>query len=116
VEWQEHEHVHEQAQSEAERLLESTGTPELAKHAIDVAQERKLIVEPAARDQLARRVGFDSYEALQGASAPFKTAGRTWYLVPTADGDWVAWNETDYQEHRWESQEAAVRDIQGLHS
>jgi hypothetical protein len=113
AEWREHEHVNERAQSEAERLLESTGTPELAKHAIDVAQERKEF-QPGAGDELAQRVGFDSYAALLDASTSIDTSHRTWYVVPTADGDWVAWNETDFQEHRWDLQEAAVQGIHGL--
>jgi hypothetical protein len=32
----------------------------------------------------------------------------------TADGEWVAWNETDFHEHRWDTQEAAVQGIHGL--
>lgn len=39
--WSEHEHVSEQVQLEAQKLVEMVGSPELAKHAIDVVEQRQ---------------------------------------------------------------------------
>ncbi len=107
AEWRDHEHVAEQAQAEADRLLESTGTPELAKHAIDVASERK---DFTARDDFARRVGFASYQELLAASAPLVNSnGQTWYTTWTVNNKWIAWNEVELRDDRWDSREGAIR-------
>lgn len=107
AEWRDHEHVAEHAQAEAQRLLESTGTPELAKHAIDVAGERQ---EYTARDDFARRAGFASFQELLAASAPVTAAnGQTWYATPVPNHKWIAWNEVDLRDDQWDSQEAAIR-------
>ncbi len=41
AEWLEHEHVSEQIQIEAQKLVDLVGSSELAKNAIDVAAQRR---------------------------------------------------------------------------
>lgn len=41
AEWQHHEHVSEQAQLQAQKLIDETGTPALAKKAIELADDRR---------------------------------------------------------------------------
>jgi hypothetical protein len=41
AEWHEHEHTVPSVQSQAEQLLETAGSPELAKHAIDVVANQQ---------------------------------------------------------------------------
>ena len=41
AEWHEHEHTGGAVQSQAEQLLDTAGSPELAKHAIDVVANQQ---------------------------------------------------------------------------
>lgn len=47
ADWNEHEHVSEQVQLEAQKLVERAGTPELAKKAIEVIEGRQPAQPPA---------------------------------------------------------------------
>src|SRR5687768_2999335 len=56
------EHIATPVQIEAQKLLEDAGSPELAKHAVDVAAIGR--GEGSPQDQFARRLGFASYLSL----------------------------------------------------
>lgn len=104
-EWREHEHVNESAIAAAERLLESAGTPEQAKHVIDVAQNMTADHATPHYD-LATRAGFTSFLELVSASTRLGN-DDPWYVVQLPSGRWLAWNETSLDEVEMDSRSAA---------
>lgn len=112
VAWRDHEHVAETAQLPAQQLLAATGSPDLAKQAIDVAHERQ---EGAATDEetsLAKAAGYDSVDSLRHtATAISDRADSTWWIAPTqSQMEWIAWrSESPGEYHRFASRESALR-------
>jgi hypothetical protein len=97
AQWRDHEHVTEQAQLQAQKLVDEAGTPELAKQAVDAAQQRQAL-PPKNKDELARRLGYVSFLALFEASMPVATGkGKHWCVTPLEKGRWVAWNDEDLE-------------------
>jgi hypothetical protein len=82
-----------QVQAEAKRLLEESGTPDLARQAVPTAA-------PAARgthnDDFAHSWGFASYLEMFEASKPIMTDGDRHWLVSNVGPDrWIAWNDLE---------------------
>jgi len=92
AEWSEHEHSSPPVEMQAAKLLREAGSPDLAKHAVDAAA-KTVANEGNARDQLARRLGFDSYPELTAASTSLVIPGDDrWWVTPQESGTWTAWN------------------------
>lgn len=108
AEWAEHEHVSDPAIAAAERLLESSGTPEQAKHVIDVAHNQA--PDDPTRN-LATQAGFTSYLELLSASTRVD-GDEPWYVVQLPTGQWMAWNETSLESANYDSRSAAEDGIQ----
>ncbi|MHB0958552.1 MAG: hypothetical protein ACYC0X_16615 [Pirellulaceae bacterium] len=110
--WVAHEHVAPESQLHAERLLDTVGTPELAKLAIDQAQEKDATT-PRDDTELARRLGYVSLLDLFEASTPIGTADENkWCITRLASGNWVAWERLNrWVSSEFNSQEAAVEFI-----
>lgn len=104
AEWAQHENISEAAQKAATELLEETGSPELAKHAIDQAA-RRVANEPngqrqqANRDHFARELGFRTYDDLVSASPAINADDKHRWHVTQVTRDqqqfWTAWNEQE---------------------
>jgi hypothetical protein len=95
----------------AERLVQESGSAELARKAIDKVQGDP---QPApCRDDLAKSLGFESYLALFEASSPLVAGdGKNWCVTPLPGGKWVAWNDTDLASgERFETREQAEASI-----
>lgn len=95
--WQVHEHVSEAVSKDASHLVEQTGSPELAKHAIDTVQKREQ-QPPADKDDFAAQLGFASYlEMFEASSTVSGKDGESWLITPSDNGKWIAWNEQHLQ-------------------
>jgi len=93
--WSQHEHVTPQANADAHKLIESTGNAELAKQAIDAAQQQPQ-VPPADKDGFAKQLGFVSFLDMFEASTTLATPDdRDWSITPLNDGRWLVWNAQD---------------------
>lgn len=111
--WESHEHVTVDGQLQAQKLISTVGTPELAKQAIDRAQEEQS--SPANNDdELARRLGYGSFLELFEASTTVNApGGQVWCVTPTSYGKWVAWDrESRSVSREFETQDAATAFIQ----
>lgn len=95
-EWQEHEHVTPPLKSQAEQLVKSAGSSELAKHAVDSV---KVAPPPASdKDAFARQSGFTSYlDLFEASKAAGETDGKNWFVTALPGSGWIAWNDTDLQ-------------------
>ena len=95
-EWQEHEHVTPPLKSQAEELVKSAGSSELAKHAVDSV---KPAAPPASdKDAFARQSGFTSYlDLFEASKAAGAAAGKNWFITALPGSGWIAWNDTDFE-------------------
>jgi hypothetical protein len=97
--WTRHEHVAPAVANQARHLVEQSGSPELAKQAIDAASQPP----PAAasdKDAFARRHGFMSYLEMFEASTVIHPAdGKNWCVTALPAGKWALWNEQDLRIH-----------------
>lgn len=112
-EWREHEHISEQVQTDADRLLESAGDSEVAKHAVDVASARQEEGD-ASRNEFAMSLGFDNFEAAREGSQQFgPIEGPIWYVTPGPSQGFIAWNDRDLRvEFTSTSQSEALERLQ----
>lgn len=125
AEWH-HEHIAELARSQAQQLIETAGSPDVAKHAIDIAAKEMSGKEPAAKQpavtrpiesrsepdaqtKLAHSLGYACYVDLFESSKPAGGFGeRHWFVTAVKDGAWARWNDQDFEiEGRFISQQAA---------
>ena len=115
--WLNHEHIAELTHGQAQQLIESAGSADLAKHAIEIvdqqaADARSSEVEspPEAQTKLARLLGYTSYLDLVESSKQAGTDGdRHWLVTAIADGSWALWNDSDLAvEQQFDSQQAAL--------
>jgi hypothetical protein len=115
--WLNHEHIAELTHGQAQQLIESAGSADLAKHAIEIvdqqaADARSSEVEspPEAQTKLARRLGYTSYLDLVESSKQAGADGdRHWLVTAVAGGNWALWNDADLSvERQFESQQAAL--------
>jgi hypothetical protein len=94
AEWTNHEHVAPAVQTQAQKLVESAGSPGLAKQAIDATSSGRDQLA-SRKDNFARHWGFQSYLDLFEASTLIRTAaGQNWRLSAVSGG-WIVWNEAD---------------------
>lgn len=86
--WTEHEHVTEPVQLVAQNLVHLAGSPELAKHAIHVAEQRQADSSSASGDsaQIPKMVNKQS-DRLKQAIDGFETSLET----PLVSGELIAW-------------------------
>lgn len=103
--WKDHEHVAQSVVTQAQQLVETSGSIELAKQAIDSAADstQKTVTQhtdlPTAGDNqhqdcFAKAHGFEHFGELQSASETIASNdGQQWFLTPLGDGTWVAWTE-----------------------
>ncbi len=94
--WTDHEHQADRARLQAQQLVEETGSPELAKHAIDGTADHQTPVSEAGEDseaaQFARRLGFANYAALEAVSTPVLCDnGQLRMVGSTPNGKWIIW-------------------------
>ena len=88
------EHIATPVQIEAQKLLEEAGSPELAKHAVDVAAIGR--GEGSPQDQFARRLGFASYLSLfEDSSLLFAEPAKQWFVTAIRNGEWILWDDVD---------------------
>jgi hypothetical protein len=127
-EWHEQEQTAEPANVQAQRLLEETGSPELAKQAVDTvaarsqpghagtpshitpphtektnarAPERMANPGSELKDRFAQELGYQSYLELFEGSTPVPTHdGKAWCVSNDNEGNWIAWNDQDLSIHR----------------
>jgi hypothetical protein len=82
-------------QNQARQLVDQSGSPELATHAIDVASQQPLAAE-SDKDAFARRHGYKSYlELFEGSSVVRSVNGKNWCVTALPAGKWALWNEQD---------------------
>lgn len=116
ADWQNHEHVSEATQSAAQQLLESAGSADLAKHAIDVIDDEQHVA-PTPHHDLATRAGFTSYLELASASTRIAATqdGQTgWFITPLPSGRWIVWNDLDLHEREFPTRDAAAATVSKL--
>lgn len=120
--WQNHEHVTDLTHGQAQQLIESAGSADLAKHAIDVATQQSDPLDPGgpkssevesppeAQTELARSLGYASYLDLFESSKPAGDAGqRHWLVTAEEGGRWALWNDVEFKvEGEFDSQRAAL--------
>lgn len=93
--WTHHEHVSAPVQAQAQKLLNEAGSPDLAKHAVDVAAQNQLAMT-LDKDEFARRYGFQSYLDFFEASAPAQSNdGANWFVTAVLAGRWIVWNSQE---------------------
>ena len=87
--WNEHEHVSEHVQSEAQKLVELVGSPELAKNAIDVAGQGPVAL-PSIENTPPVPTPVKRNEQFLKALEDFETSLET----PVMAGDLIGWVTT----------------------
>lgn len=103
--WTDHEHQAGRAHIQAQKLIEETGSPELAKHAIDGTTDHHHS-EPAEDDggertEFAQRLGFDSYRALEAMSTPVLSENGQLRMVGSLPGGkWIIWKRGSWNWHQ----------------
>ncbi len=115
--WLNHEHIAELTHGQAQQLIESAGSADLAKHAIEIVDQQAANARPSevesppeAQTKLARLLGYTSYLDLVESSKQAGTDGdRHWLVTAVADGSWALWNDSDLAvEQQFDSQQAAL--------
>jgi hypothetical protein len=111
--WQEHEYQADSVQLQAKKLIEKTGSPELAKHAVD--QATPSVPAGEERESHARAFGFESYATLYLASEPLiGPEGEPWRAARLGSGKWIVWQNETWPEHKvFSSYEQAALEICG---
>ena len=115
--WREHEHQASAADLQAQQLLQETGSPELAKHAVDQAQadagKSTAPPTPADQDAAARQFGYESFGALIEDSVPFPVErGNTLMVCELKDGRWIRFDRESWPKHEiFRSRDEAMRPI-----
>lgn len=110
-EWQRHEHVAPPAQVAAQRLVETTGSVELAKQAVEQAGEPSRD-SSGGRDEFANRHGFASYLEMFESAEPVLDPHRAVWLVVASGPQFFAWSEREFTALRFDSRDQALAAIQ----
>jgi hypothetical protein len=77
----------------AQRLLEQTGSPDLARHAADLATGEPL---GSPLDEFARGLGFASYLSLfEDSTRLAAEPGKQWFVTAIRNKEWILWNDAD---------------------
>jgi len=95
VKWKNHEQTADTGITQAQQLVQETGSPELAKQAIDaVAESSSLEQETDQQTALAKSLGYRCYSDLLEASEKVRSNdGLQWHLTSLDGGTWAAWND-----------------------
>jgi hypothetical protein len=102
--WRDHEHRADATDLEARKLVQSTGSAELAKHAVDQMQAQAEAAPPrestADQDAAARELGFESFDTLVKVSVAFPVErGRTLFVCELSDGRWIRFDRDTWPQH-----------------
>jgi len=124
ADWQNHEHTAELTHGHAQQLIESAGSAELAKHAIDIADQQPAALggdaansrpheseAPAERQaRLAQSLGYASYlDLFESSKQAAEEDDLHWLVTAEKGGSFVLWNDFEFQiEGRFDSQQAAI--------
>ena len=90
AEWHDHEHVADQVQLAAQQLVEQAGSPELAKHAIEVVEKRQTDSSGGDSQQIpptSPTATFERNDPFLKAIEDFETALET----PVMSGEMIDW-------------------------
>ena len=80
----------------AQRLLNETGSAEVAQRASDRAASRRPVTS-SHQDQFARQWGFVSYLDMFESSSPVPSNDRRhWCVTAVSGGDWILWNDDEF--------------------
>ena len=115
--WTNHEHVSDRGAGKAQELVREMGSQELAKQAIDAADDSRpddgIQPHDEMRAAFARALGFPSFEELLTASKEIESNdGMHWYLTPLPDQHWAAWNEVQlHLDRHYASKEEALASV-----
>ena len=96
--------------SQAQSLIDTAGSPEQAKQAVDEAA-REQAAPPLTQEDFARRWGFASFLELFEASKSVGSAEgkKKWLLTALRGGKWLLWNDGDLSSAReFDSREEAL--------
>ena len=117
--WREHEHQAPAADLRAAQLLQETGSPELAKHAVDQAQapadEPTRAPDVAEQDAAARQFDFESFDALVKDAFAFPVdRGPGLMICELKDGRWIRFDRESWPKHEiFRSREEAMKPVAG---
>jgi hypothetical protein len=115
--WREHEHQAPAADLRAAQLLQETGSPELAKHAVDQAEapadEPIHAPDVAEQDAAAREFGYDSFAALVKDAVSFPVdRGPGLMVCELIDGRWIRFDRESWPKHEiFRSREEAMKPV-----
>jgi hypothetical protein len=113
--WKEHEHISGPVQDQAQKLIQSAGSPQLARQALEAAEREQ--ASPVAtsvgagaphaasrphaesgKDQFARQHGFRSYlELFEASTSMSQSGGKNWFVTGLPSGKWICWNEQNLE-------------------
>jgi len=83
------------AAREAKKLLETAGSPELAKQAANSAAGHPAAPTPA-NDTFAKRWSFASYlELFEASKSLGESEGKHWLVTNVGPEEWIVWNEQE---------------------
>jgi hypothetical protein len=109
--WERHEHEADLAQTAAQKLVDATGSVELAKQALENAREPP--AEPErSRDAFAQQQGFASYLEMFEAAEPITGTDHAVWLVAVGRSTCVVWNERDLHAIHFTNHDDAVSAIE----
>jgi hypothetical protein len=115
--WREHEHQSPATDLRAKQLLEETGSPELAKRAVeqaDVPADAPVLPPDAAdQDAAAREFGYESFAALVKDAVSFPVdRGRGLMVCELKDGRWIRFDQESWPRHEiFRSREEAMKPV-----
>lgn len=111
--WSEHEHVADAVSKEAQHLVRIAGSTELAKQAIDAVQDNNASMPAAAKEELARDLGYsDVGNMMEQTEIVALPTGSFMHLTADSDGFWVAWSDKPYYDfQRFESRQQALTSL-----
>ncbi len=95
AEWTEHEHVSEHVQLEAQKLVHLVGSPELARNAIDIANQREAAM-PSDDPTRAYSADVQPADSFKKALEDFETSLER----PVISGELIDWVTTTIRAHQ----------------
>lgn len=109
--WTQHEHVSPTLQNEAQQLIRHSGSPEIARQAIEAAADKAPALAASSKDAFARAHGFTSYlELFESSSVVRSVDGKNWCVTALPRQRWMLWNEQDLKVH---STHGSLEEAQG---
>jgi len=97
--WARHEHVADPAQIAAQRLVDATGSVELAKQVLNNATEPtndSAGSSAESRDLFARGQGFGSYLEMFEAAEPISDPSHGVWMIASIGSTCIAWSEREF--------------------